>query len=353
MSNFWQKFKKPIIALAPMAGITDSAFRQMCKKYGADVVYTEMISADALYYKSTPPHPNNKKFIQLINRESNQNCLYKSLRTHNFGCGGKKTLELLKFKKTEKPIIAQLFGKRPEMFPTAAALIESAGFDGIDINFGCPAPKVISHGGGVSLLYDLPLCRKIIENTIKATKLPVSIKTRVSIKNKKTDEIITCLDFVKNINDLPIAAIMIHGRSYEQGFSGPIDYEMIKRTKQIYKGIVLANGGITTPESVGEILEKTGTDGIGLARSIQGKPWLFKQIKDYLKTGKYKNPSWPEIKKTIFEHAKLSFREKGKHGLIELRKHLAWYVRGLPNASELRNQLVRINTIEEIRNILT
>ncbi|HNP75222.1 MAG TPA: tRNA-dihydrouridine synthase family protein, partial [bacterium] len=152
--NFWQKIKKPILALAPMAGVTDSAFRQLCKHYGADVVYTEMVSADGLYYDS------------------------------------KKTLELLKFSKAEKPIVVQLFGKRPATFVKAAAICQAAGFDGLDINFGCPAKKVVAHGGGVTLMRDLNNCRQIVEAVLAGTSLPVSVKIRAGI-----DEV-TAVDFI-------------------------------------------------------------------------------------------------------------------------------------------------------------
>jgi tRNA-dihydrouridine synthase B len=312
--NFWQKLERPILALAPMAGITDSAFRQICREYGADVLYSEMTSADGLFY------------------------------------GGKKTFELLKFDKKEKPLIIQLFGKQPEKFLAAAALVEKSGASGIDINFGCPAKKVVAHGGGVTLMRDLNKCYEIVENTIKGTTLPVSVKIRTSINNglKK----ITAVDFVKKIIKLPISAIMIHGRSYEQGFNGPADYEMIKTVKEMVNIPVLANGGINTPEEAKTMLDKTGADGLGLARGVRGRPWLFQKIKDYLNTGRYQAFTWEQIKKVMLRHARLAFESKGEYGLVELRKHLAWYVSGLPDAAKLRKKLVLIKTIEEISNIL-
>src|SRR3989344_802132 len=146
-NNFWQKLNKPILALAPMAGVSDSAFRQLCKSFGADVVYTEMISADALHY------------------------------------GSKKTLAMLKFAKSEKPIVCQLFGKRPEMFKKACQIVEKAGYSGIDLNFGCPAKKVVAHGGGVTLMRDLNFCRQMIIEAAKNTRLPISVKIRAGIDN--------------------------------------------------------------------------------------------------------------------------------------------------------------------------
>jgi len=264
--------------------------------------------------------------------------------------GGKKTLKLLKFNKKENPLIIQLFGKRPEKFATAAALVEKAGAEGIDINFGCPARKVVASGGGVTLMRDLNTCYEIIENTLKGTSLSVSVKIRTSINNG--DKKITAIDFVKKVRTLSVAAIMIHGRSYEQGFNGSADYEMIKKVKEMVDIPILANGGINTPEEAKIMLEKTSSDGLGLARGVRGRPWLFQQIKDYLNTGRYKEFNWDQIKKAMLRHAELAFESKGKHGLVELRKHLAWYVTGLPDAAKLRQKLVLIKTIKEIKSIL-
>ncbi len=321
MKNFWQKLDKPIIALAPMAGITDSAFRLICKKYGADVVYSEMVSAEGLYY-GRQSH-SGRRHLQMSPSEA-----------------------LLKFNKREKPIVIQLFGKNPEAFAGAAALVSKLGVDGIDINFGCPARKVFGHGGGASLMNQPELARRIIKNVIDNTNLPVSIKFRARVKG------VTAMDFLKKIGDLPISVIMIHGRTYEQGFSGPVDYEMIKKVKQNFKGVVLANGGIKIPEDVKVILEKTGADGVGLAQGVLGKPWLFQQIKDYFKKGKYKELDFNEIKKIALEHAKLAYKLKPDKAPYEMRKHLGWYFKGFEGAGELRKKLVKTNSLKEIVVIL-
>jgi tRNA-dihydrouridine synthase B len=306
MNSFWQKLKKPIIALAPMAGITDSAFRQRCKKWGADLVYSEMVSADGLKY------------------------------------GGEKTFKLMQFEPKEKPILIQLFGKNPANFGRAARMVEASGADGVDLNFGCPASKVVASGGGAALMQDLNLAHQIIESTLKNTKLPVSVKIRTSMKD------VTALDFLKKIENLKIAAVMVHGRSYAQGFSGAIDFATIKDIKKVFKGLVLANGGINTPEDAKEVLEKTGADGLGIARGAWGKPWIFKQIKEFLETDKYQDLTWDQKKEEILEHARLQFKLKADWGLVELRKHLAWYVRAQPGASQLRAQLDQIKTLREI-----
>jgi len=224
MPNFWKKINKPILALAPMAGYTNSAFRQICKYYDADVVYSEMASATALNFK------------------------------------GKKTLELLKFKKAEKYYVVQLFGNDPKYFKNAAKVItEKIKPDGIDLNIGCPVKKVFSNGSGAALMLDSEKAREIIKQTLAGTNLPVSIKIRSKVGK------ITAYKFVKKIKDLKIAAIMIHGRNMKQGFSGEIDYSQIKKVKLLYKEkelkatlanvafnsfspVIMANGGINTPD---------------------------------------------------------------------------------------------------------
>jgi tRNA-dihydrouridine synthase B len=321
--NFWEKIKKPILALAPMAGVTDLAFRELCVKCGADVVYTEMVSIDGLYYDS------------------------------------RKTLELLKTSRKDKPVILQLFGKRPELVAKAVAVVEEAGFDGIDINFGCPAKKVVAHEGGVTLLRNLNLVHELVHAVTESASVPVSVKTRISISKKdplrqaQGDKFrVTVLDFIDKIKDLPVSALMLHGRSYEGGFTAPIDFEMIKEVKKQFNGIVLGNGNLNTPEDIKEMIDKTGVDGVGLARGIYGKPWLFAQGKQLLKKGKYQEYSLSKIKKVAIEHSKLLYKYKGERGLFEIRKHLTWYFRGFPNASEFRKYLVKVESIDEIKQVL-
>jgi nifR3 family TIM-barrel protein len=314
--NFWQKLKKPILALAPMAGITDSAFRQICKQFGADVVYSEMISVDGLQY------------------------------------GSQKTLNLLKQVKAEQPVVFQLFGKRPQYFALAAKIVEQKGGAGVDINFGCPATKIYKCGGGVKLMRDLNLCYEIVKAACLSVKIPVSIKIRTSIKSLDKKKVITAIDLIKKLKDLRISAIMVHGRSYEQGFSGEPDYLMIKKIKQKFNGLVLGNGGIINPMKAKIMLDKTGVDGFGLAQGVLGKPWLFKQIKQYLQSGTFQEFDWPAIKKIMLQHAQLTFKDKGKRGIIELRKHLAWYAKGFTGAADLRKKLIRVNSLQEIKEIL-
>ncbi|MFA6097759.1 MAG: tRNA-dihydrouridine synthase family protein [Candidatus Paceibacterota bacterium] len=311
MPNFWRKLKKPILALAPIAGYTNSSFRQICKRYGADVVYSEMASAVALNY------------------------------------GGKKTMELLRFQRPERPYVVQLFGNDPKYFRNAAKIVsEKIKPDGIDINMGCPAKKVFSNGSGAALMINKKIGRAVIEETLKGTKLPVSIKVR----SKAGD--VTAYQFVRSVKDLPIRAIMIHGRTLAQEFSGEIDYTQIKKIKSLVDIPVIANGGINTPLDAKIMLERTGADGIGIARGALMKPWLFLEIREYLKKGEYEDFGIEKIKKAALDHAKMSFRAGGAHGILEMRKYLLWYFRGFENAKEARRDLVQVESVKDIENVL-
>jgi tRNA-dihydrouridine synthase B len=332
MEDFWQKLKKPILALAPMAGITDSAFREICRKYGADVTYSEMASVSALYYKP------------------------------------KKTLELIRFNETERPYVIQLFGKDPTHFAKATEIITSQPAnqsnqktsstrkpDGIDINFGCPAKKVFGHGSGCALMSRVELAREIISAVCDKTDLPVSIKIRAGLKN------MTALEFIENTKDLPYSAVMIHGRTYEDGFLGKVDFGIISEIKKLIpEKIVLANGGINEPEQAVEVLQKyPNLDGLGIARGAWGRPFIFNEIKEILSSRgqRFLPPTggiydFNKIKKIILEHAELIYADKGETGKFEMRKHLAWYVKGFPGAQELRRKLVMAESLEEIRGTL-
>jgi tRNA-dihydrouridine synthase B len=325
--NFWQNLKKPIIAVAPMDGVTDNAFRSILKQAGADLVYSEFVSVDGIFHAPQRMEPT------------------------------------MAFTEEQRPYITQIFGKKPDMFKHAAGVVAELGASGVDINFGCPSKKVVAHGSGVKLMTNLDLVYDIVKSTIEGAKgIPVSIKIRAGINIKPEDqekrdagevEKITAIQMIDHIKDLDFKAIMIHGRTYEQGFIGDLDLEQIKGIKEIVGDkIVLVNGGITSPEIAKDILEKTGVDGIGIGRGVFGKPWLCQQIKDYLATGEYTEPSWEEKKKLIIEHTKLMFQTKGNHGMMEIRKHLAWYIKGIHNASHLRAELVRVETIEEVKKIL-
>lgn len=314
-NNFWEKLKKkgkPIYALAPMAGVTDSAFRQICKEYGADVLYSEMASATALVYAP------------------------------------QKTLEIVEFAKKERPYVVQLFGSKPEHFAIATKIItEKVKPDGIDINFGCPVKKVQKQGAGAILMSNLKLSYEVIKSVVENTDLPVSVKCRAYVEVSK-DKKISVLDFLEKIKGLDVKALMIHGRSMAQGRTGEIDWEIIREAKSRFDGIVLANGGIMEEKTAKDLLEKTGVDGLGVARGALGKPWIFEDVKSQ----KPKVKSKEEIFKTALKHAKLAYKLKGDAGIREMRKHLCWYVAGLPGASELRGELVKVENLDEIKKIL-
>ncbi len=320
--NFWKSLPRPFLALAPMAGVTDLAFRTICKEFGADVIYTEFASANALVH------------------------------------GNEATRRMIQFREPERPVVCQIFGNDPRMFADAAKVLEGMGFDGIDINFGCPAYKVVTHGGGVSLMRNLDLCYELVAAVCGATSLPVSIKMRSSIRCQEGDraaachDIVTAVDLVERIRDLPIAAIMVHGRSYEKPFDGEPDVDMITRVCRVAPCVVIANGGIYSPEIAREMLHATGAHGVGIGRGAHGSPWIFQQIKDYLLHGAYREISWEEKKEIILRHAQLAFSQRGAHGLVEMRKHLAWYVRGIYNASELRQMLVQTKSLQDVEQAL-
>jgi tRNA-dihydrouridine synthase B len=313
--TFWKNLKKPILALAPMAGVTDRAFRPLVKRFGADVIFTEFASTKALIH------------------------------------GNERTREMIAYESSEQPVVCQLFGNDPNDFSKAAKILESLGFAGVDINFGCPAYKVVTHGGGVAMMREPKRCAEVVAATCDAVSIPVSVKIRSSIKTED-GETKTAIDLVRELMGIPIASLMIHGRSYEKPFDGEPDVDMITAVRAIYDGILIANGGIHTPEDAKKMLDETGADGLGIARGSWGKPWIFQQITDYLNTGTYKEYSWEETVAVILEHAELALQKKDAHGLIELRKHLAWYIKGIPGAAELRSQLVRVKTLDEVKNAL-
>jgi len=319
------KLKKSIYALAPMAGITDSAFRQICKSFGADIVYSEMASATALVY------------------------------------GPQKTLAMLSFSEAERPYVVQLFGSKLEHFAKATRLLSEkppSGFkshlvalgthlvamgtpDGIDINFGCPVKKVVKQGAGAVLMNDLKLAREIVKSVVGSTDLPVSIKIRSKVGR------VDALKFLDNLKGLDIKTVMIHGRSLAQGFSGFVDMEIIRKVRNYFGGIILANGGIKSYEDGVEMLAKTQADGLGIARGALGRPWIVKAVR----TGQSIKRAKKAVFKIALKQAKLAEKLKGKQGLIEMRKHLCWYTQGLPGARKMRQELVKVENIKDIRTV--
>ncbi len=307
MANFWSQLPKPILVLAPLAGATDSAFRQVCKNYGAQVVVSEMASVAALVHDQ------------------------------------RKTLEMLAFKPIERPYVVQLFGADPRQFAVAAQIItEKIQPDGLDINFGCPVPKIIKQGAGAALGADLPRAREVVKAVLDNTDRPVSVKIRAFNQG------ISAQQFVANLADLSIAAVAVHGRSLAAGFSGPADPTAIAACRPYVGGQLLANGGIVDLASAQALLAASQADGLMVGQGALSRPWIFQEITQQINI----DLSWSELSQLMLGHAKLVVENKGQAGLIELRKFLAWYVKGWPQASKIRQQLVAIESITDLETII-
>jgi len=304
----WGGLKKPFFVLAPLDGITSSPFRRVCRKMGADIVFSEMIAAEAVYYKS------------------------------------KKTLDMMRFSEDERPIIIQIFGNDMEKMAEAAKYIEKEiKPDGIDINMGCPAKKVVSGGRGSALLLDPKKAIELAEAVRNATKLPLSIKTRIGWEKFDIQPLI------KEFERVGIDAITIHARTKTQGFAGKPDLDAIKEIKKLVKIPIIGNGGIKSVKDANEMLKATNCDGIMIGRGALGNPWIFKSIKE----GKDYKPSFEEIKKLVFWHLDMSFEEFGsKKGIFDMRKHYGWYFKEFDGASDLRKKLVVAESKEEVKKII-
>jgi len=318
--NFWQKLKKPIKVLAPMAGYTDSAFRLMCKKFGADVVISELISADAIAYGK----------LSVVNSQSSVKVTAKK---------NNSTADLLSFYEAERPFVVQLFGKNPINFAKAAKWItENLKPDGIDINMGCPARKVVGSDHGAALLKNPALAVEIVKAVKENTNLPVSVKTRLGWE--KDDEI---LEFAPLLADAGINAIIIHGRTYKDSFSGVARWENIYKVKEMLgkKIVVIGNGDIGINDNWQMINDKNLIDGYAIGRASFGKPWIFSD-----------NESTVQLKNIILEHAKLAEKSKGEKGIVEFRKHMLDYLKGFPNAKIMRLEAVKIASVVDVEKII-
>lgn len=322
MANFWLQLNKPILALAPMEGVTDIAFRRLCRSMGADVVYTEFVSSDAIAHRAP-------RVLAKLDRSDD-----------------------------ERPVVAQIFGRDPQAFVAAAKEIEQRGFDGLDINFGCPARKVVGHGSGVALLRDPKYARTLIEAALSATKLPISVKIRASIRRERPSvggsdtERVTAIDFLDAVKDLPLAAVMVHGRTAEAGHEGDVDHEMIRRVKERFPGIVLANGGIFTAADAVATLQATGADGVGIARGAWGQPWIFRQIRQLLAHEEIMSPTSTELRSVVKDHTANMLAMSGERGIFEFRKHLAKYFSGFAGAAGVRRAAVQVTTQDDIKKLL-
>ena len=297
------------VFLAPMAGITDKAFRKIVKEYGAGLTYTEMASAKALYYQ-------DKKTEKLINTEAEK-----------------------------RPIAVQIFGSEPKIMAEAVRKLERKA-DIIDINAGCPAPKVVKNGDGSKLLLNVELLGEIVEQVKKATTKPVTVKIRTGWD----EEHIIAVQAAKIIEQAGANAITVHGRTREQFYSGKADWNMIKEVKQNVKIPVIGNGDIENLEDAKEMFETTGVDAIMIGRGSLGNPWIFRDIiqeKEQPVSGKEK---W----ETIQKHIDLAIEDKGERNAIkEMRKHLAWYLKNLKNAAKIRDKINQLETKKDVIDCLS
>ena len=302
------------IILAPMAGVTDLPFRIICKKYGnPGLVCNEMVSAKAIVYED------------------------------------EKTLEMIKTNNEKRPISMQIFGSDPETMGKAAKFISEYA-DIVDVNMGCPAPKVVKNGDGSKLLLDLKLVEAIVKEVVKNSTKPVTVKIR-----KGWDENnIVAVEAAKIIEKSGADAIVIHGRTRQEFYSGVADWKIIKEVKDAVSIPVIGNGDIKTEEDAERMFEETGVDGIMIGRGALGNPWIFSQIEYYLEHGKKKEEiSLDEKYNVILEHFNLLLEEKGEYTATrEIRKHIAWYVKGLKSASEIRNEINKVESKEEFFDIL-
>lgn len=302
------------LILAPMAGVTDLPFRLLCKEQGVDLIYTEMVSAKGILY-------NNKN-----------------------------TEALLTIQEKERPVALQLFGSDPKIMSEMAKQIEERNFDILDINMGCPVPKIVNNGEGSALMKNPKLVGQIVEAVVKAIKKPVTVKIRKGFKKEDSN----APEIAKIAEISGAAAVAVHGRTREEYYSGKADWDIIRKVKERVSIPVIGNGDISTPEDVKRIIKQTNCDAVMIARAARGNPWIFKQIKLYLETGIIQNkPEIQQLIQMIIKHTKLQIAWKGKYtGIREIRKHVAWYTAGYPNSSRLRSKINEIENLEQLEELL-
>lgn len=300
--------------LAPMAGVTDLPFRLLCKEQGAGLLCMEMISAKALQY------------------------------------GNRNTEDLLRIHPGEYPVSLQLFGSDPDIISEQARRIEELPFQILDINMGCPVPKVVKNGEGSALMREPKLVHEIVSKTARAISKPVTVKIRKGFD----DSCINAVEIAKIIEDAGAAAVAVHGRTREQYYSGQADWDIIRKVKEAVSIPVIGNGDVTCVEDAGRMRRETGCDGVMIARGARGNPWIFRELKCFDETGTIpERPTLGEIRDMILKHARLQLEYKGEYlGIREMRSHVAWYTKGLPGSAKLRDQINQIESYEELEAFL-
>lgn len=302
------------LILAPMAGVTDLPFRLLCKEQGAGLLCMEMVSAKAILYKN------------------------------------RNTESLLEIDPRENPVSLQLFGSDPEIISKIAHQIEDKPFDILDLNMGCPVPKIVNNGEGSALMKNPKLAGEIIRETVKAIGKPVTVKIRKGFD----DEHINAVEMAKIAEDAGAAAVAVHGRTREQFYSGRADWDIIRQVKEAVSIPVIGNGDLLTAEDVIAMEQQTGCDGFMIARGAQGNPWIFRQILHYFETGEHlAKPTLEEVTQMILRHARMMLEFKGEYiGIREIRKHAAWYTAGYPNSARLRVAINNVESFEALEELL-
>lgn len=300
--------------LAPMAGVTDLPFRLLCKEQGAGLLCMEMVSAKAIQY-------NNKN-----------------------------TKALLEIHPEELPVSLQLFGSDPDVISEIAKRIEELPFSILDINMGCPVPKIVKNGEGSALMKDPKLVYEIVRKTARAIQKPVTVKIRKGFD----DTCINAVEIAKIIEDAGGKAVAVHGRTREQYYSGKADWDVIRQVKEAVSIPVIGNGDVVSGESAIAIQKETGCDGVMIGRGAQGNSWIFSELLEYEQTGKMpQRPSVEAIRKMMLRHAQLQMQYKGEYlGIREMRKHVSWYTSGLTNSAKLRDEINRVDNYEELEKLL-
>ena len=288
--------------------MTDLPFRLLCREQGCGMAVTEMVSAKAILY-------------------------------HN-----KNTNELLAVDSQEGPVSVQLFGSDPEIMAEIAVRLEEGPYACIDVNMGCPVPKIVNNGEGSSLMRNPKLAEKILSAMVRAVKKPVTVKFRKGFN----EDCVNAVEFAKMAESCGVSMVAVHGRTREQYYSGKADWNIIRQVKAAVKIPVIGNGDIFTPEDAGRMIEETGCDGVMVARGAKGNPWIFKRINRYLETGEVMpNPGMEEIRDMILRHGKMLAEYKGElTAMREMRGHMAWYTKGMPGSAALRNAINQVETFE-------